>query len=241
MSNGEDSIPTILINRAQAYLRVKRYDDALADLTCVLSADPNNQKAHSRAARALYELGRFDECAAHLKKLQPGSINKRDQSYIARVKTRQREAQGIYDFDSVRKEPTYDSPLLDHANFQGPIEARSSGERGRGLFLTRDIKAGELLLCEKAFSAIFEDPKSYPKLFTDEHAVEKDRLSQEAKIRLTDDIVQKLFLDPSLSLGFVDLYRGSYPLGPSPPKEIGPIVDTYVTIFILRDPLPYRH
>lgn len=227
--NDKEHISSIQINRAQAYLRVKCHDDALADLASVLSKHPNHQKAHSRAGRALYELGRFEGCNAHLKKLRPSSINKRDRSYMGRLKEREREALGSYDFDTMRKEPTYDSPFLDHANFQGPVEARRSGERGRGLFLTRDVKAGHLLLCEKAFSSIFEDPKSYPKLFTDEHAAEKDRLSQEAKISLTDDIVQKLFHNPSLSPGFLDLHRGSYPLGPTPPKEIGPVIDTYGT------------
>ena len=228
ISEDNDDVSTILINRAQAYLRVKCYDDALADLALILSAYPDNQKAHSRSARALYELGRFDECDTHLQQLQPSSINNRDQSYIDRVKARQEEALGQYDFDSIRKEPSYDSPFLDHADFKGPIETRQSEERGRGLFLTRDVKAGELLLCEKAFSAIFEDPKSYPRLFTDEHSAEKLRLSEEAKISLTDDIVQKLFHNPSLSSGFLDLHHGNYPLGPAPSKDVGPIVDTYV-------------
>ncbi|KAL9117425.1 MAG: hypothetical protein Q9187_006039 [Circinaria calcarea] len=236
VSADNDDVSTILINRAQAYLRVKCYDDALADLALILLADPNNQKAHSRAARALYELGRFAECDTHLRQLQPSSINNRDQSCIDRVKARQDEAVGKYDFDSIRKEPTYDSPFLDHADFKGPIETRQSEERGRGLFLTRDVKAGELLLCEKAFSAIFEDPKSYPKLFTDEYAAEKLRLSEEAKISLTDDIVTKLFHNPSLSSGFLDLHRGGYPLGPSPSKDVGPIVDT----FLVGSILPYN-
>ena len=39
---------------------------------------------------------------------------------------------------------------LDAANFIGPIEIKWSPGKGRGLFLTRDVRAGELLLVEDA-------------------------------------------------------------------------------------------
>ena len=43
-------------------------------------------------------------------------------------------------------------PCLDNATFAGNVEVQASKGRGRGLFTTKDVIAGELLLCEKAFS-----------------------------------------------------------------------------------------
>jgi len=37
-------------------------------------------------------------------------------------------------------------------NYYGPIEIRDAGKKGRGLFLTRDVKEGEVLLRESAFA-----------------------------------------------------------------------------------------
>ena len=51
---------------------------------------------------------------------------------------------------------------MDAATYLGPIEVQGSDGKGRGLFATRDVKAGELLLCEKAFALVhgFTDAKN---------------------------------------------------------------------------------
>jgi hypothetical protein len=54
-------------------------------------------------------------------------------------------------------ERKFPKPDMDRADFVGPIEVRpcKNPEHGRGVFSTRAVKAGELLLCEKAFCAAF--------------------------------------------------------------------------------------
>ena len=37
-------------------------------------------------------------------------------------------------------------------NYVGPVEVRYAGNKGRGLFVTRDVQVGELLFAEKAFA-----------------------------------------------------------------------------------------
>jgi hypothetical protein len=56
------------------------------------------------------------------------------QNQFARIK-----AEAVQDLD------------LDHATFMGPISIRMAGGRGHVLFATAPVKAGDLLLCEKAF------------------------------------------------------------------------------------------
>lgn len=77
------------------------------------------------------------------------------------IKTRLSEKNnGAFDFATMfrdhltrRAEGDY---RLDAADFIGPIQIKSSPGKGRGLFLTRDVQAGELLLVEKAIAASFK-------------------------------------------------------------------------------------
>ena len=45
--------------------------------------------------------------------------------------------------------PKVPPPHLDHATFVGPVAVKASIGRGRGLFTTKAVKAGDLILCEK--------------------------------------------------------------------------------------------
>jgi len=60
---------------------------------------------------------------------------------------RQQQRLGKYDF------LTFPMKAVDQSreeNYYGPIEVRSAGRKGRGLFVTRDVMPGELLFAEKA-------------------------------------------------------------------------------------------
>jgi hypothetical protein len=50
-------------------------------------------------------------------------------------------------------------PRLDYGDYIGPVEVRACDQlsKGRGLFATRDISQGELLLCEKALKICYAD------------------------------------------------------------------------------------
>jgi hypothetical protein len=39
-------------------------------------------------------------------------------------------------------------PCLNHATYVGPVSIKAAGSRGRGLFTTKEVKAGDLLLVE---------------------------------------------------------------------------------------------
>jgi hypothetical protein len=105
-------------------------------------------------------------------------------------------------------------PHLDHATFSGPVIIKESPGRGRGLFTTRDVKVGELLLCEKAFAHCYAAPQhespegsSKTSVLINTHT---NRITLGTQSDLLTDIVQKLYKNPSLLPKFNELYHGSY-------------------------------
>lgn len=111
-------------------------------------------------ARILYGLQQYRKSANILK-----DICKRDPSNetfkreltntIARLLEQQK---GRYNFRSLYTEATsLRPPYLDRATYVGPVEVRDVEGMGRGLFTTRDVEAGELLVCEKAFAYSYTD------------------------------------------------------------------------------------
>ena len=67
------------------------------------------------------------------------------------------QEQGIYQWAGMLEEARRGETNSDHADYVGPIEVRVCEDPrcGRGLFATKDVEPGELLLVEKAFSAAF--------------------------------------------------------------------------------------
>ena len=83
-----------------------------------------------------------------LASLDGGSIN--SQKLLARVQARvNEEKRGTYDFAKLTQLAKKSRSTVDAASFVGPVEVRESKISGRGMFTTKSVKAGELLLCEK--------------------------------------------------------------------------------------------
>jgi len=119
-------------------------------------------------------------------------------------------------------------PHLDHSTYVGPVSVRASGSRGRGLFTTKAVKAGELLLCEKAFAHAFVD-NGKAKVNADITLLvntETDSMAMGAQAELIRMIVQKLYRNPSLASVITDLHHGSYKPVDVSDVDDTPIVDT---------------
>lgn len=145
------------------------------------------------------------------------------------VKQLAEQEYGRYQFKQLYKEASkLRPPHLDHSTYVGPVSIRTSGSRGRGLFTTEAVKAGELLLCEKAFAHAFVD-NGKAEVSADVTIlinVETDSMTMGAQAELIRMIVQKLYRNPSLASIITDLHHGSYkPVGVSDVDGI-PIVDT---------------
>ncbi|KAJ4352583.1 uncharacterized protein N0V89_007932 [Didymosphaeria variabile] len=135
---------------------------------------------------------------------------------------------GDYDFKLLQAEAKkLRPPQLDHATYIGPVEIRKTKTKGRGLFLTKAVKAGDLLLCEKAFAHAYapesDDGNSKITLLMNP---ETNQGFMGGQADLITMIAQKLFHNPSVAPTFTTLYHGNYEGASTPMVDGKPIVDT---------------
>jgi hypothetical protein len=119
---------------------------------------------------------------------------------------------------------------LDHATFTGPVVVKLSPGRGRGLFTTKAVKPGELLLCEKAFAYCYagsseeiSKASSKIKLLVNIHT---NQMTMGTQSDLITAIVQKLWRNPSLLSDFTTLHHGSYEPVCVTEVDGQPVIDT---------------
>ncbi|CAG8958015.1 hypothetical protein HYFRA_00000358 [Hymenoscyphus fraxineus] len=207
-------------NRALANLRIEAFDAALSDVSFVSNPNDRSEKGLYRGALALYGLGRFKEGHEILRILidkYPNSTTGKQELERTRLRLLEQE-NGAYDFETMYKATKLRPLQIDCATFRGPVEIRESKGRGRGLFTTKSVSVGDLLLCEKAFSYCFAPPeeemdkldiKSFSRssLLVD---VPNKRMSLGTHADLIRDVSNKLALNPSLQQSFEDLFHGEY-------------------------------
>lgn len=234
-SKALDSSPTneealvIRLNRALTFLKTHRFDAAFRDLEVALSISNLSEKALFRKAQALYHLQRFREsCEVHmvLGKKYPGNAAARTEfnraiARLAEQKNANYPFKQMY-LDAKRHLP----PHLDRATYIGPVSVKTTESRGRGLFTTDAVKAGDLLFCEKAFAYAFHDEKSPGQGISLLINAQAETMMIGTQAELIGIIVQKLYKNPSLISTFTDLHHGSYkPVNVSEVDNV-PVIDT---------------
>lgn len=210
------------------------YDKAIEDASESSDDVQRSEKGLYRAACAMSALGRYRESFKTLEVLLAHYPNcgpaKQELARIQRLLREQNH--GDYDYKAMYKAAQDTPPCLDNATYVGPLKLEKSEGCGRGLFATKDIAVGGLLLCEKAFAYCFaanEAPGDSSKvtsrtaLLMNTHT---GRATMGAQADLITLIVQKLHKNPSLISVYKSLYHGDY----TPVKETSvdgfPIVDT---------------
>lgn len=206
----------IRLNRALAHLKEGGFDAALRDTQYPSFQANTPEKALYRASQALYGLGRFLECQENLKQLGNCFQGNADAVKMReRVHQRLNEQQHCrYDFKLMYNELSQQRPPhLDHATFVGPVITKPSQGRGRGLFTTKALKAGELIMCEKAFTHCYastvednSEASSKISLLLSSHT---DRITMGTQSDLITTTVQKLRRTPFLRSQFTALHHGS--------------------------------
>ena len=214
MTGEQDDAIILLLNRCHARNASQHFDAALADADAVLAFSRQNEKALFRAARALYGLRRYEECRARLTQvivLYPANLQARKD--LDRCNIRLREQQGEYDYgamldEAVRKSP---APDMDRGSYIGSVEVRLCAieSRGRGLFTTKDVKAGELLLVEKAFTVAFQDEDDPNAPYEPSTGLRSSKPLARLRAELTTTTFAKLHRNPSALKAFASLYPGS--------------------------------
>jgi hypothetical protein len=209
-----EEIRTTRLSRSLVFLKVGRYDAALLDTEFVTTTVPATsnvaEKARFRKAEALYGLERYRECCEVLKGLRVDYPNNAAaKALLARAIARLAEqTHGKYQFKQLHHEAAkLRPPHLDHATYIGPVRVQDAGSRGRGLFTTKAVKAGDLLFCEKAFAYAFSDTgtREVQLLLDPETGGTLD-----TRPGLVNMAIQKLHRNPSLIPTITKLHHGSY-------------------------------
>ncbi|GBB90643.1 hypothetical protein RclHR1_17670002 [Rhizophagus clarus] len=175
---------TLLANRAEAFLRLSQFRNALGDAEIILKYEPNHIKAAFRKGKALCDLKRYHEAIITLQDLHQrletdtdrsnAPIKQSTEQLLEHVKILASENKnGKYDYTriineyceraKIRKgsrhndEWIYKSgPRLDHTDFLfEDIEIRSVEGKGRGWIAKCDIPENTLLMVSKAFSVVY--------------------------------------------------------------------------------------
>lgn len=213
------------LNRSFANLRLGRPEKAMLDATRGSGVDPSSEKALFREARSLYELGRFQSSLDKLQTLLASHPeNAAATSELERTKARLIEqVSGYYDFRHMYRQARKTPPLIDCATFSTPVEVREAPGKGRGLFTTMSVSAGQLVLCEKAFGYSYAEEGTPG--FTALMNISTKKATVGGQADLWTQIVQKLYHRHGQSHEFWDLYCGDY--GPVPASEVDgiPVVD----------------
>ena len=93
-------------------------------------------------------------------------------------------------------------------SYVGSVQVKKSEGRGLGLFTTKNVEAGELLICEKAFSYAYEgetknlEEFSWIPVIAD---VLTNRITSGTKVSLLEETEQKLKWNLSLLLYIADI------------------------------------
>ncbi|KAH6619341.1 hypothetical protein B0J18DRAFT_241684 [Chaetomium sp. MPI-SDFR-AT-0129] len=138
--------------RAGVNLLLGRYDAAKEDALASPTGGPRDWRAYYNAGRAAYGLCHYAE--SHKLLSTALSLSPDNASVLkehARCEARLREEEtGDYDFEAMHASLGPQSVHLDRASFLRNTRIADSPHHGRGLFATRDLRAGDLVFVEKA-------------------------------------------------------------------------------------------
>ncbi|KAM0189022.1 hypothetical protein ACHAPI_010291 [Fusarium lateritium] len=224
------------LNRSVTNLKLDRPAKALLDATRAYDPEMPIEKALLRQAYALYALGKFEQCEATVHsvlKAFPDCQTARTK--LQSVKSRlQEQRTGRYNLKNMYEQAKAKTPpLIDCASFSSPVEIRDSPGRGRGLFTTKSVSAGDLLLCEKAFSYCFIDETRLEDVGTFMVNLTTKRVTAGASADLWPQVVHKLHHDPESLTVFQELFHGDYKKTTVSGCDGSPIVDAFLVEKIL--------
>lgn len=170
----------------------------------------NNAMVLYRRGCAAYQRGLYDDASSAFLLVDELTLGDEDAALeLKRTKQRQEEARCCnYDFLHMGDTVNAMNRRLDYASFISNFETRETVDRGGGLFAVKEIKAGELLLCDRAFCAEFcPDEGEKSSLVIN---LNTDTIWTGPHATLLVNTVQKLLHDSDLCSAFLDFYDKAY-------------------------------
>ncbi|KAF5624412.1 unc-45 like b [Fusarium sp. NRRL 52700] len=216
------------LGRSEVNLQLDRPGQAFVDATEGGGPEHTAEESLILKARALYNLGDFRECLWRLRVLAviyPESVSGSTLKSAA-VKRLDEQNHGEYAFEDMLVEAQQTPPLIDRATFS-LAEIRDAPGRGKGLFLTKDVSAGNLILCEKAFSYYFMDGKSHETSIVSAN-VPRNEVKRGASVHLWAQVVQKLYHNPEHIDTVQELFHGDHKKLQITKCDNSPVVDTFM-------------
>ncbi|KAJ4820271.1 SET domain protein [Rhynchospora pubera] len=152
-SANRKTLVSALSNRADGWSRLGNPVAALKDCDLALSIDPAHVKTLISKGKVLMELGQYAsalECLRTVKYLGNGGTNETIRGLLEKCQNLEAISRtGMVDLSGwVLSQFAGKVPEL--ADYVGPVEVRTSGHMGRGLFLTKNVDAGSILMITKA-------------------------------------------------------------------------------------------
>ena len=123
----------------------------------------------------------------------------------------QEQRTGEYEFLKMRnevKEWGEKRGKLDCAEYIGPVRIGDAGSKGRGLFTTRDVKFGDLLLCSKAFNVCHKEVTNARIDILFNLKARKGQAGTHPQ--LVQELIQVLYHNPKKAKEFYKLHSGDY-------------------------------
>lgn len=214
--DNEDLRQILHRNRSQARINLGHYELAVQDaLAAIMKGDHlsdkaklQNAKSLYRAGRASYELRDFIAAKQHFSQALGCAFDEKDVLGQLHRTNRRLEEQinGEYDFKAMWDSATQEHTILDHASFLSNTKMARSGDHGRGLFATKHLAPGDIILVEKAFSAISE--RNAPK---ENYAIvnmKEGQISIDKQAERIYDTIQKMNHNPKQASQYLDLCDG---------------------------------
>jgi tetratricopeptide (TPR) repeat protein len=209
----------MLRNRSVVNIFLKRFSEALTDAEAAIIPPSEredsrstalNVKAYERAGHAAYELGNLEKAQVCYRKILGMAPDNADATRnLKRIQERIHERMtGDYDFDRMSRSASKRNNRLDHASYISFARVSETERRGRGLFATQDLKAGQLILAEKAKCVAFESDKinkSYAILNQD---TQRGLVGSQAVLLFM--LVERLLYNQDLAVELLELFAGGH-------------------------------
>ncbi|KAJ5774296.1 hypothetical protein N7457_009192 [Penicillium paradoxum] len=225
----EEETHHILFFRGKAHFHVDEWDASLRDFEA-LPLGPKSDLALRGKAQSLYRLNRFRESCdvfTELCKKSPKNTKARDDFREAIARFAEQE-KGRYNFKTMQEQASkVFPPILDHATWIGPVEVRQTETRGQGLFTTRAVKVGDLLLCEKAFAYAIEHPLKRKWANTLHINMETNTTARGGQMAIASSIINKLRKNPSLAPALTKLHSDGFNATATAAVDGTPVIDTF--------------
>ncbi|TDL17565.1 hypothetical protein BD410DRAFT_729785, partial [Rickenella mellea] len=223
----------IYSNRAQAHLATGAFEAAIVDETFVLSREPQHEKSLYRCAMGHYAMQNYAATIELLNSLiQAYPSNQTAQNDLQRATQRVKEqTTGAYDFSEMLKMLKVSRgpyPQIDVADYIGPMN-----QQANGFSATRNVTAGELLMCTKAFEFSYANINNFTIFYDSKTCL----AANAAPLRLSRKIAQKLVSNPSYVPSLRELRRPSLTMVADFSDELvdgRPVIDDYLIESILK-------